>query len=121
MERTAKLTVVARAVHEAIRAYQAAAGEEEAPPWEASGWMQESTLEAVEFALDNPTPGAQHAAWCESKRRDGWRYGPAKDESQKTHPSLVPFENLSESERRKDALLIAVVQAVAPVLDLRRA
>jgi hypothetical protein len=119
MERSAKLTVVARAVHEAIRAYQAANREEEAPPWAASGWMQSSTLEAVEFALANPTPGAQHAAWCAAKQRDGWRYGTVKDESAKTHPSMVPFEDLSESEQRKDALLIAVVRAVAPVLGLR--
>ena len=118
MNRDAKLTVVARAVHEAIRAYQSAMGDAEIPPWEASGWMQRSTREAVEFALSDPTPGAQHDAWAESKRRDGWRYGPIADDARKTHPSVVPFQQLSKAEQRKDALVIAIVQAMAPVLEL---
>ena len=118
MNREAKLTIIARAVHETIRAYQAALGEPEAPPWDESGWMQASTREAVEFSLHNPTPGAQHESWCESKRRDGWRRGPVKDAALKTHPSLAPFDELAETERRKDALIIAVVQALAPALEL---
>ncbi|HZU84209.1 MAG TPA: RyR domain-containing protein [Polyangiaceae bacterium] len=121
MDRPAKLSVVMRAVHETIRAYQEAVGEDPAPAWPDAGWMQESTREAVEFALGDPTPGAQHEVWAAAKRRDGWRYGPKKDPKEKTHPSLVPFEQLSESERRKDALLIAVVRALAPVLDLKPA
>jgi hypothetical protein len=119
MDRSAKLSVVMRAVHETIRAYQEAAGEEPVPAWPQAGEMQESTREAVEFALGEPTPGAQHEAWAAAKRRHGWRYGPRKDAEQKTHPSLVPFEQLSESEQRKDALLLAVVRSLAAVLDLR--
>jgi hypothetical protein len=118
MDRNAKVTVIARAVHEAIRGLQAAFGEKEAPPWEASGWMQESSVEGVEFALSNPTPGAQHDAWCAAKRRDGWRHGAVKDEKQKTHPSLVPFEQLDHREQLKDALLIAIVQGMAGALEL---
>jgi RyR domain len=118
MNREVALEMVARTVHEAMRAHQGALGEPEAPPWKDSGWMQASSREAVEFALGNPTPGAQHEAWMQSKQRDGWVRGPVKDEAQKTHPSLVPFEELSDSEQSKDALLIAVVQAVAPIVGL---
>ena len=118
MNRDAKLMIITRAVHETIRAYQAALGETEAPSWDESGWMQGSTREAVEFALRNPTPGAQHESWCESKRREGWRRGPVKDRTLKTHPSLAPFDELAETERRKDALIIAVVQALARALEL---
>jgi hypothetical protein len=118
MDRPAKIAVIARSVHEAIRAYQDALGEEPAPTWDKSDWMQESTREAVEFALDSPTPGAQHEAWASAKGRAGWRYGPTKDANRKTHPSLVPFEQLAETEQRKDAILIAVVQALAHVLDV---
>lgn len=118
MDRPAALTAIARVVHESVRAYQAALGEPEAPPWDAAGWMQDSSREAVEFALVNDSPGAQHEAWLHSKARDGWVYGQNKDESAKTHPSIVPFEALPETERKKDALLIAVVQALAPVFGL---
>jgi hypothetical protein len=72
----------------------------------------------VEFALGDPTPGAQHDAWMAAKRRDGWSYGSKKNAELKTHPSLVPFDQLSETEQRKDALLIAVVRALAPVVGL---
>jgi len=118
MDRDAKLTIIARAVHETIRAYQQASGEAEAPPWDDSDWMQASTRESVEFALTNPTPGAQHEAWCVAKRRQGWHHGPTKDPELKTHPSLVPFGELPVAEQLKDTLLIAIVQALARPLEL---
>ena len=118
LDRAAKIEVVARAVHEAVRAYQGALGEAEARPWSAAEWEREATLEAVELAIKNPTPGAQHEEWCASKRRAGWRFGPIKDESKKTHPSLVPFEQLSATEQRKDAIIISISQALKDVLGL---
>jgi hypothetical protein len=110
--------LIARSVHESIRAYQLALGEPPIPPWDEAESMQESTREAVEFALRNPSPGAQHDHWVRSKQRDGWTYGPAKDATKKTHPSMVPFDELSETERRKDAILIGVVQALARALGM---
>lgn len=118
MNRDVAVNTIARAVHEGVRAYQAALGEPVAPPWDDCGWMQESSREAVEFALSNPTPGAQHEAWMRAKERDGWVYGAVKDEHAKTHPSLRPFAELSETERTKDALLIAIVQGLAPLLGV---
>lgn len=118
MDRDVAINAIARSVHEAMRAYQAALGEPLAPPWDEAGWMQDSSREAVEFALQNPTPGAQHEAWVRSKERDGWVYGPNKDERAKTHPSLRPFQELSQTERTKDALLIGLVQALAPLLGV---
>ena len=118
MERATKIIVIARAVHEAIRAYQAALGEEEAPPFSEAGWMRDGTVEAVEFALRNPTPGAQHEAWVASRLREGWVHGPKKSAADKTHPSLVPFDHLSLDEQRKDTILIAVVQSLSKALEV---
>lgn len=118
MDRDVAVNAIARVIHEAMRAYQAALSEPVAPPWEDAGWMQDSSREAVEFALRNPTPGAQHEAWMRSKERDGWVYGATKDESAKTHPSLRAFEELSETERTKDALLISIAQALAPLFGV---
>jgi hypothetical protein len=115
MDREIAVNGIARTVHEAMRAYQAALREPVAPPWDDAGWMQASSREAVEFALGNPTPGAQHEAWVRSKQGDGWTHGFVKDENAKTHPSLRPFSELSDSERTKDALLIGIVQALAPL------
>ncbi len=118
MDRAIAVNAISRAVHEAMRAYQSALGEPVAPAWDDAGWMQDSSREGVEFALSDPTPGAQHQAWVRAKQRDGWVYGPVKDEAAKTHPSLRPFEQLSESERTKDAVLIGIVQALAPLLGV---
>jgi hypothetical protein len=108
---------VARVVHEAIRSYQLLLGETPAPIWEEAGWRQDSTREGVLFAMNNPTPGAQHEDWVRSKISKGWKYGPIKDETLKTHPSLIPFSQLSQTEKNKDAILIAIVQSLKNVLE----
>jgi hypothetical protein len=118
MNRDVAVNTIARTVHEAIRAYQAALDEPVAPPWDDAGWMQDSSREAVEFALTNPTPGAQHDQWVRSKEQSGWTYGATKDETAKTHPSIRPFDALPETERTKDALLIGIVQALAPLFGV---
>jgi hypothetical protein len=41
-----------------------------------------------------------------------------KDAKKKTHPSLVPFDQLPKPEKIKDAILIAVAQALGPLLGL---
>ena len=45
----------------------------------------------------------EHERWLEDYQASGWRYAPgAKSVEQKTHPSLVPWVELSEAEREKD-------------------
>ena len=43
---------------------------------------------------------ACHAMWCEAMELDGWTYGLRLDEKAKTHPSLVPFQQLDLLDRR---------------------
>jgi voltage-gated potassium channel Kch len=46
---------------------------------------------------------AEHDRWCADLTADGWRHGPGpKDPERKLHPSLVPWDELSEEEREKD-------------------
>jgi hypothetical protein len=112
----ARLTAIARTVHEAIRAWKAAHGQEDMPDWEAAEpWMRDSTLESVRFAIEVPDApeSAQHDQWVEQKKRDGWRYGAVKDATAKTHPMLVAFDALPDVERRKDGLIHAITRALA--------
>lgn len=103
-----------RAAHEAVRAVQVHNGEEAAPPWDqAPEWMRQATADGVRGALLGDTPQTAHDRWCDSKRDDGWRWGPTKDAVAKTHPCMVPWDRLPEAQRNKDsALLIAVTQEV---------
>ncbi len=44
----------------------------------------------------------EHERWCEDLHREGWTAGDRRDNERKVHPSLVPYEELSETEREKD-------------------
>jgi hypothetical protein len=43
-----------------------------------------------------------HENWARQRMDDGWRWGPRRDDAKKEHPSLVPYEELSEEEKRYD-------------------
>ncbi len=43
-----------------------------------------------------------HEVWSASRIAEGWTYGPRRDDRAKTHPCLVPYEELSESEKDYD-------------------
>ena len=43
-----------------------------------------------------------HEVWSASRIAEGWTYGPRRDDRAKTHPCLVPYEELSESEKGYD-------------------
>ena len=110
---------IAQVMHETTRAWQAANGQDPAPPWSrAPQWMKDASIASVLWRIENPSAGvsAQHDQWMAQKKRDGWKHGKIKDGAKKTHPLLVPYTKLPEVERRKDALVNAVVDAlVAPM------
>jgi len=53
------------------------------------------------------TPEAEHDSWMRAYEEMGWTYGPVRDAVAKTHPDMVPFDDLPESERQKDAIFLA--------------
>lgn len=111
---------LARVVHETMRAYARALDDTRMPAWgQAPQWMKRATCEAVQFRRDNPNapPSAQHDQWMAQKYEDGWVYGTVKDAVAKTHPLLVPYEELPNDQRRKDVLIGAVINALVQPVD----
>jgi hypothetical protein len=107
----------ARVAHEANRAYCIAIGDLSQKSWEAADdWQRDSAIRGVSIALGGATPEQQHEAWCVDKLENGWAWGPTKDPLAKTHPCLVSYAALPPEQRRKDALYIAVVTAMASAL-----
>lgn len=56
-----------------------------------------------------PTPEEAHNSWMESYFEMGWKYGEKRDVEKKTHPDLLPFYDLPQDERDKDAIFLALV------------
>ena len=40
-----------------------------------------------------------HEVWAETRIRQGWTYGEQRNDELKTHPCLVPYEELPEEEK----------------------
>jgi hypothetical protein len=107
---------IARVCHEANRAYCESIGDDTQKAWDhADQWQRDSAAVGVTFTLEHPdaTPADQHEAWREAKVKDGWQYGTVKDAAAKTHPCLVDYDRLPESQRRKDSLFLAVVKSLS--------
>ena len=43
-----------------------------------------------------------HEVWAQSRIKQGWTYGEERSDALKTHPCLVPYEELSEVEKAYD-------------------
>ena len=110
-----KIAYIAKACHEANRVWCQANDDDSQKHWnEAEQWQRDSAIKGVEFRLSNPEAGndAQHNAWMADKLQDGWVFGEIKDPIKKTHPCIVPYDQLPEFQRKKDALFIAIVDAL---------
>ena len=43
-----------------------------------------------------------HEVWSETRIQQGWTYGELRNDELKTHPCLIPYEELPESEKEYD-------------------
>lgn len=108
----AHLEDVARIAHEINRAYCAALGDSSQLPWaEAPQWQKDSAMAGVMLHFEaDVAPEASHTSWFAHKVADGWTYGPVKDPVAKTHPCMVPFEQLPREQQAKDFIFREVVR-----------
>lgn len=54
-------------------------------------------LKLVELVAKNT-----HEIWAQQRLNEGWKFGLQRDDNRKEHPGLVPYEELSESEKQYD-------------------
>lgn len=56
------------------------------------------------------SPEELHDDWVIAYEEMGWRYGPERDREAKTHPDMVPFNDLEQREQDKDAVFVALCE-----------
>jgi len=54
------------------------------------------------------SPEELHGSWMQAYFTMGWVYGTKYSRENKTHPDLVPYAELGQLERDKDAVFIAL-------------
>lgn len=110
-----KVEVIAELAHNINVEYTRGMGENNAfklMPWGAlSNMAQSSMRHGVRLHLKNPDAGPQagHEEWLRYKVEQGWVYGELKDEVAKTHPCIMPFDQLPKEQQAKDHIFRAAV------------
>jgi hypothetical protein len=59
--------------------------------------LPEALLGLLERLAENT-----HEVWAAQRIKEGWTYGPERDDADKKHPCLVPYADLPESEKEYD-------------------
>ncbi|KKL97786.1 hypothetical protein LCGC14_1830920 [marine sediment metagenome] len=56
------------------------------------------------------SPEELHGSWMQAYITMGWVYGDVYDRENKIHPDLVPYAELGQLERDKDAVFVALCE-----------
>lgn len=114
---TMKMTVqqVAQLCHNLNRDFCWLLGDYSQPAFdEAPDWQVQSAMNGVSFRLRNPdvTPEQMHINWMKQKEAEGWVFGAIKNAEAKTHPCMIPYDQLGPEQQLKDHLFGSVVDAI---------
>jgi len=112
---------IAKRVHELNKIYCAYNNDFTQVGWDYTPiYIKESAINGVINILFNNDISFKdtHDNWVKFKKSDGWVYGKEKNTELKTHPSLVPYEELSEYEKYKDELFKETVLFYQRIFNL---
>ncbi len=59
--------------------------------------LPDELMDLIEHLAEN-----NHDIWAKQRTQEGWTYGTKRDDDKKLHPDLVPYNELSESEKEYD-------------------
>ena len=83
-------------------------------PWaEREQPFREQFLKVIERQCSEQrsrSPEELHGSWMQAYFTMGWVFGPAYSRENKTHPDLVPYAELGQLERDKDAVFVALCE-----------
>ena len=83
-------------------------------PWdEREAPFKDQFLKVIERQMGDQrskSPEELHGSWMQAYFAMGWVYGPIYDREKKIHPDLVPYADLGQLERDKDAVFVALCE-----------
>lgn len=56
------------------------------------------------------SPEELHGSWMQAYLAMGWTYGEKYDRENRRHPDLIPYAQLGQLERDKDAIFVALCE-----------
>ncbi|HEX6968923.1 MAG TPA: RyR domain-containing protein [Micromonosporaceae bacterium] len=56
------------------------------------------------------SPEELHDDWVKAYEAMGWRYGSTRDVEARTHPDMVPYDQLGQLEQDKDSVFVALCE-----------
>lgn len=77
--------------------------------------LDTSKVELEDLLLELTELLAKHAhdLWAQQRIQDGWRWGAERCDVTRTHPCLIPYEDLPEEEKAYDrTLAVGTIKAV---------
>jgi hypothetical protein len=76
--------------------------------------LNEDLNDLVEFLAKNT-----HENWANVRIKEGWKFGHKRDDGRKEHPCLVPYEELQESEKEHDRIVVKELLKTIILLGFR--
>ena len=73
--------------------------------------LSKEILDLTERLAEN-----NHDIWAQGRLREGWTYGPTRNDPKKEHPDLIPYQELPDSEKEFDRL--AAMQTLKAIIAL---
>jgi len=76
--------------------------------------LNEDLNDLVDFLAKNT-----HENWANVRIKEGWKFGDKRDDARKEHPCLVPYEELHESEKEHDRIVVKELLKTIILLGFR--
>jgi hypothetical protein len=127
-----RVEILAAACHSSWFSYTVLGLGEPGEPWPtAPDWQKDSLRAGVKFwdakcaeqetempfeSMIRLLAPLSHVNWMAHKKAEGWVYGPEKDPEKKTHHCMVPYNDLPEDQKKKDAVVIQAYLSVRATL-----
>lgn len=73
--------------------------------------LEECLVDLTELLAKNA-----HENWAKQRMKDGWTFGNKRDDEQKKHPCLIPYEELPDSEKEYDR--VTAMESLKAIIKL---